>query len=101
MKKNPRIEITITKADKDIEAFLNASDTPNATLFKIAMRSYMQQKEDEQLDMRIKRLLDEALSKFTHSPIPPAATTLPIVEEQTITPTPQKNSRLSFGVKKF
>lgn len=88
MKKNPRIEITITKADKDIEEFLNATDTPNATLFKIAMRSYMQQRENEKLDMRIKRLLDETLSKFAHAP--PAhvpAASAPIVEDPPYTNT--------------
>lgn len=97
MKKNPRIEITITKADKDIEEFLNATDTPNATLFKIAMRAYMHQKENESLDLRIKRLLEEVLVKHTLTSPPTSPATSKIKESETAE---TEKKRLGFTAKK-
>lgn len=100
MKKNPRIEITITKADKDIEQFLNATDTPNATLFKMAMRSYMQQQENEQLDLRIKRLLEEVLAKHTlASPLTSSPLASPAIPKIKDSDTEKK--RLGFTAKKI
>ena len=96
--KNPRIEITITKSDKDIEKFLKESEIANATLFKIAMRAYMQQKEDEKLDERIKRLLEETISKFATTIATPIDDTPKIENEVSVKAPPKK---LNFNVKQF
>ena len=58
-----RTDVILTEAEQDIIDFLLASDIPRATHYKIAMRAYMQRKEDEQFDERVKRLLSEALAE--------------------------------------
>lgn len=60
-KQKLRTDVILTEADRDIIEFVLDSDIPRATLFKIAMRAYMQSKEDEQFDERVKRLLTDVL----------------------------------------
>lgn len=63
MEKKLRIEIRLTDADEDIIEFLSKSDVPRATQFKNAMRAYMNRKEEEQFDTRVKRLLSEVIAE--------------------------------------
>lgn len=60
-KKPLRTEIVLTDAEQDMIDFIVDSGIPRATLFKTAMRAYMQRKEEEQFDERVKRLLTEVI----------------------------------------
>lgn len=62
MEKKLRTEIRLTDADADIIEFLGKSDVPRATQFKNAIRAYMNRKEEEQFDARVKRLLSEVIA---------------------------------------
>lgn len=62
MEKKLRTEIRLTDADADIIDFLAKSDVPRATQFKNAIRAYMNRKEEEQFDARVKRLLSEVIA---------------------------------------
>jgi len=42
---------------------MQASGLQRATFFKMAARAYMRHKEEEQFDVRVKRLLDEVLAQ--------------------------------------
>lgn len=59
--KKQRVEVVLTEADADIIEFIGKSTMPRATQFKVAMRAYMKQQEEERFDVRVKRLLDEVL----------------------------------------
>lgn len=61
--KKVRVEVVLSEADIDIIDFIEKSTTPKATQFKIAMRAYMQQQEEERFDVRVKRLLTEVLAE--------------------------------------
>jgi len=58
-----RVEIVLTEADADIIEFIEKNDMPRATLFKVAMRSYIQRQDEERFDERVKRLLNEVLAE--------------------------------------
>ena len=58
-----RTEIVLTDADSDIIEFIEKSDMQRATLFKLAMRWYMQHQQEERFDERVKRLLNEVLAE--------------------------------------
>jgi len=58
-----RVEVVLTEADADIIEELQASGLQRATFFKMAARAYMRHKEEEQFDVRVKRLLDEVLAQ--------------------------------------
>lgn len=58
-----RTEIILTDADADIIKLIKESGLQRATFFKMAARFYGQHQKDEEVDMRIKRLLREALAE--------------------------------------
>lgn len=58
-----RVEVLLTEADEDIIEFIKASKTPRSAQFKNAMRSYMHGKAEEQVDVRVKRLIGELLAE--------------------------------------
>lgn len=58
-----RIEVLLTDADDDIIEFVLANDTPRSAQFKNAMRSYMKRQTEEQVDVRVKRLIKELLAE--------------------------------------
>lgn len=62
-KTKKRVEVVLTDADIDIIEFLGKSTMQNATQFKVAMRAYMKQQEEERFDVRVKRLLTEVLAE--------------------------------------
>lgn len=80
-----RTEIVLTDADADIIEFIEKHDMPRATLFKVAMRSYMKRQEEERFDERVKRLLNDVLAERG--------------EVRTVQ-TVESKKRLGFGAKK-
>lgn len=61
-KKKKRVEVVLTDADIDIIEFIESNSMQNATIFKVAMRAYIQRQEEERFDVRVKRLLTEVLA---------------------------------------
>lgn len=59
-----RVEVVLTEADADIIEEMQASGLQRATFFKMAARAYMRHKEEEQFDVRVKRLFDETLAQL-------------------------------------
>lgn len=85
--KKQRIEVVLTEADADIIEFIEKSTMPRATQFKVAMRAFMKQQEEERFDVRVKRLLDEVLAERGEAGVKS-------VEKA------ESRSRLGFGAKK-
>lgn len=82
-----RIEVVLTEADVDIIEEMQASGMQRATFFKMAARSYMRNKEEEQFDVRVKRLFDESLAQL--------AVSSPVVKEV------KPKQTLGFGGKRI
>lgn len=61
--KKLRTDVFLTEADQDIIDFINASNIPRATLFKMAMRAYMNRKEEEKFDERVERILKKVIAQ--------------------------------------
>lgn len=61
--KKLRTDVFLTEADQDIIDFINASNIPRATLFKIAMRAYINRKEEEKFDARVERILKKVITQ--------------------------------------
>ena len=80
-----RIEVVLTEADADIIEFIQSSNLPRATQFKVAMREKMQRQEEEKFDARVERLLHKVLAE--------RGTSAPAIEEK-----PPK-SKLKFKAK--
>lgn len=57
-----RCEVVLTDADVDIIEAIEASGLQRATFFKVAARAYLQHKDEERFDVRVKRLLTEVLA---------------------------------------
>ena len=85
--KKKRVEVVLTEADVDILEFMEKSTMPLATQFKVAMRAYMKQQDEERFDVRVKRLLDEVLADRGEAGVKS-------VEKA------ETRSRLGFGAKK-
>ena len=66
--KKIRVEVVLTEADIDIIEFIESNTTPRATQFKIAMRAFMKQQEEERFDVRVKRLLNEVMAERGDAP---------------------------------
>ena len=81
-----RTEIILTDADADIIKLIKESGLQRATFFKMAARFYGQHQKDEEVDMRIKRLLRETLAEVSAN------------NNYQVTETKQKKS-LPFGAK--
>lgn len=62
-KQRIRTDVILTDADQDIIDFIQDRNIPRATLFKTAMRYYMNRKEEEKFDDRVKRLLNDVLEE--------------------------------------
>lgn len=58
-----RVEVLLTEADEDIIEFIKESKTPRSAQFKNAMRAYMRGKDEEKVDVRVKRLITELLAE--------------------------------------
>lgn len=84
--KKLRVEVVLTEADADIIEFIQASNVPRATQFKLAMREKMQRRDEEKFDERVKRLLDEVIADR-------GASSSPIQKVES-------KKRLGFGAKK-
>ena len=85
-KQKLRTDVILTDAEQDIIDFVLASDIPRATLFKIAMRTYMNRQEEEQFDERVKRLLTDVLANRGEVIASPSKV--------------ESKSRLGFGARK-
>lgn len=86
-KKNQlRTDVILTESEQDMIDFIVASGIPRATLFKNAMRAYMNRKEEEQFDERVKRLLTDVLANRGEVLITPSKV--------------ESKSRVGFGAKK-
>lgn len=81
-----RTDVFLNEADQDIIDFLLDSDIPRATHYKIAMRAYMQRKEDEKFDERVKRLLTDVMAGGSFK--------APVTVEEV-----SKKKRIKFGSK--
>lgn len=84
--KKLRTDVFLTEADQDIIDFINASNIPRATLFKIAMRAYINRKEEEKFDARVERILKKVITQN--------GTQMPASVEAV-----KKSSRVMFGSK--
>lgn len=60
-----RVEVVLSEVDADIIEHLELSDKPKSAQFKIALRTQIQRKQDEQIDDRIKRLLYDTMSSIS------------------------------------
>ena len=87
-KKKKRVEVVLTDADIDIIEFIESKSMQNATLFKVAMRAYMKQQDEERFDVRVKRLLNEVLSEGNFK------------QATTVDKVANKNRLKGFGAKK-
>lgn len=58
-----RTDIFLTEADQDMIDFILDSGIQRATLFKMAMRAYMNRKEEEKFDERVERLLKKVIAQ--------------------------------------
>lgn len=72
-----RTEIVLTDADADIVRLIEESGLQRATFFKMAARFYGQHQKEEEMDVRIKRLLQEAFREFGANPSAQVAETKP------------------------
>ena len=72
-----RTEIVLTEADADIVRLIEESGLQRATFFKMAARFYGQHQKEEEMDVRVKRLLREALREMGVHTAPPVAETKP------------------------
>lgn len=81
-----RVEVLLTDADEDIIEFITSNNTPRSAQFKNAMRAYMRGKDEEQVDVRVKRIISELLAE--------QGVNKPIVNEV------KPKKKLPFGAKK-
>lgn len=58
-----RIEVVLTEADQDIIDYLEGVKGPRSSHFKTAMRSYMYRSDENILDRRVKRIVNEMLKE--------------------------------------
>lgn len=60
-----RVEVVLTEVDADIIEYIELNNKPKSAQFKMAMRTQIQRKHDEQLDERIKRLLYDTMTSIS------------------------------------
>lgn len=72
-----RTEIVLTDADRDIIELIEESGLQRATFFKMAARFYGQHQKEEEMDVRVKRLLQEAFREFGANPSAQVSKTKP------------------------